>query len=152
MKHKALARYPIGNPRRVWRQDRFLLSIANPGPYGLDLEGDWIKQKTRRAVRTAVDAGFDIIGTVWTSPEISQTILQEAEALGAQISYQNLKRMGGMGDRNRFSVTSDLEGCLKELTPWRSATCVLMWDEPMLEEHLAETRAMKFCRSAIFSS
>ena len=83
MRHKLLARYPIGNPRRVWRQDNFLLSISNPGPYGLDIKGEWMEQKTRRAVRTAVDAGFDIIGTVWTSPEISQTILRETETLGS---------------------------------------------------------------------
>ena len=26
MEHKILARYPIGNPRRTWRQDNFILS------------------------------------------------------------------------------------------------------------------------------
>jgi len=26
MEHKILARYPLGNPRRTWRQDNFILS------------------------------------------------------------------------------------------------------------------------------
>ena len=32
MEKKLFARYPIGNPRRKWRQDNFILSIVNPGP------------------------------------------------------------------------------------------------------------------------
>ena len=42
MQHKLLARYPIGNPRRVWRQDNFVLSISNPGPKGLDVDDESI--------------------------------------------------------------------------------------------------------------
>ena len=26
MEHKILSRYPLGNPRRKWRQDNFILS------------------------------------------------------------------------------------------------------------------------------
>lgn len=142
MKHLVFPRHPIGNPRRVWRQDRFLLSICAGAPLGLDVSGEWIEQKTRRAVHTLVDAGFDFIGTLWASPAISREVLRTTEALGAKMVYQNLKRSGGMGDRNIFCGEDDLEGVLQDLAPWHSPAAVWMWDEPSADEHLQKTRKL----------
>lgn len=142
MQHKTLARFPIGNPRRVWRQDNFILSICNPGPYGLDVKGEWIERKTRRAVKTAVDAGFDLIECLWASPEVSREMLRACEALGAKLCYQNLKRMGGMGTDRIYNDGDDLTGILKDLAPWKSPAAIWMWDEPSYPEHLARTRKL----------
>ena len=142
MQHKTFARYAIGNPRRVWRQDQFLLSVCNPGPYGLDVKGEWIAQKTRRAVKTAVDAGFDLIGSLWASPETSMEMLRTTEALGAKLTYQNLKRMGGMGTDRIHNDGDDLTGILEDLAPWKSLAAIWMWDEPSLPEHLERTRKL----------
>ena len=59
MEHKRLARYPLGNPRRAWRQENLILSIENPGPVGLKYGGEEYARITERAVKTCQEAGFD---------------------------------------------------------------------------------------------
>ena len=60
MKKRLFARYPIGNPHRTWRQDNFLVSVSNPGPLGLDVKSPLQLERTRRAVETAMTAGFNL--------------------------------------------------------------------------------------------
>ena len=57
MDHKMLARYPVGNPRRKWRQDNFILALASPGAMTLDAPSELVRKKTRRGVKTALDSG-----------------------------------------------------------------------------------------------
>ena len=38
MEHKLLARYPIGNPRRIWRQDNLILNLPSPAPMSTALQ------------------------------------------------------------------------------------------------------------------
>jgi len=142
MKHKMLARYPIGNPRRAWRQDNFLLSIANPGPIGLEYKDEWTAKKTRRAVKTCLDLGFNLLDTCWASPEMGMEIVRTAEALGGKIIYQNLKRFGGMGEANVFCKTNDLIGAIRDTAQWNCIAGYYMWDEPTTDEQLAETGRM----------
>ena len=40
MKHQLLARHPIGNARRVWKQDHLILSVASPGPMDSKFKGN----------------------------------------------------------------------------------------------------------------
>lgn len=142
MEHKVLARYPIGNPRRAWKQDNFILGIVSPGPFDIDVDDPMMARKTRRSVQTAVEAGFTLIGSLWSSPSVSSEILHTTEQLGARMLFQNMKRCGGMGDKNIFCKKHDLEGLLRELAPWKSLYGVWMWDEPLLDEHLALTREL----------
>jgi len=142
MEKKLLARYPIGNPRRVWRQDNFIFCISSAAPVGLDLDGELLGEKIRRSVKTCVEAGFNLIGTLWASPAVSREILRAAEGLGANVLYQNLKRCGGMGNKNIFCETHDLEGVLDYLSQWKCPAALWIWDEPFEEEHMRLTRDM----------
>ena len=67
MDHKLLPRKPIGNPRRVWKQDSFILTVASAGPMrsAWEAKSEFTRRKTRRAVKTCMDVGFDIIGCLW---------------------------------------------------------------------------------------
>lgn len=142
MKHKLLARYPIGNPRRKWKQDNFVLSIANPGPMGLEITDDYTARKTRRAVKTCTDAGFNLLECLWASPGMGQEIVKAAEICGNRVVFQDLKRFGGMGMRNVFCETNDLAGVMAQMRPWSSIAGYYMWDEPCTEEQMRTVHDM----------
>ena len=146
MEHKLFARYSIGNPNRVWKQDRFIISLASPTKMGLPPKSEHTYLKTRRAVQTAIDAGFNLIGCLWADPRMAMDIVRAAEDLGVDVQFQDLQRFGGMGDKNIFCETNDYQGALRDLAKWKCVKSFCMWDEPKLEEHLEETRRMiEYC-------
>jgi hypothetical protein len=144
MEHKLLARRPIGNPRRKWKQDNFMLTVASPAPMSTALErkSALTLKKTRRAVKTTIDAGFDLMGCLWSDSESAMEIVRTAERYGGNVLFQDLKRFGGMGHNNIFCETNDYEGAIRDTAPWKCVKGFCMWDEPILEERMAETRKM----------
>ena len=142
MDHKILKRYPIGNPRRVWRQEEFTTCLIGTMPIGLKYRDECSKQKTARGVQTALDMGFDLIDTCWASPEMGRVVLETADRLGGKVLYQDLTRFGGMGEKNIFCKTNDLIGAMRDTAHWKSIVGYFMWDEPTTDEQLAETGRM----------
>ena len=142
MQHQILARYPIGNPRRKWKQDNFVLSIANPGPMGLEIEDAFTLRKVRRAVRTCTEAGFNLLECLWASPAVGMEIARAAESVGNRVVFQNLKQFGGMGLRNVFCEKNDPAGAMAQMRPWKCIAGFYMWDEPTTEEQFQITRDM----------
>lgn len=136
MKHKMLARYALGNPRRRWRQDNYILSIANPGPMGLEIADEFTLRKVRRAVETCTDVGFNLLECLWASPAAGVEIVRTAERLGNRVLFQNLKQFGGMGLRNVFCENNDLAGAMDKMRPWSSIAGYYIWDEPTTEEQM----------------
>jgi len=142
MEHKRLARYPLGNPRRVWRQDDFTMCIVGSMPIGLKYRDACSKSKTERAVKTCLDIGFDLLDTCWASPEMCKTVLETADRLGGKVLYQDLTRFGGMGEKNVFCERNDLLGAMRDTAHWRPIIGYFMWDEPTTDEQLAITAQM----------
>lgn len=143
MENKMLARHPLGNPRRKWRQEQFIISIVNPAPMGLDKEGALQREKTRRAVRTAVDAGFNLMEMCWTSHELGMEILRTAEELGTNVLYQDLRRFGGMGFRKEpLNEHNDLIGAMRDTAQYKCITGYYIYDEPITPEQRAVVRRM----------
>ena len=148
MKHKLLARHPLGNPNRVWKQDQFILSVASAGPMDSKFRkiSDLTLRKTRRAVQASIDAGFNLIGCLWAPPEMAMDIVRTAESLGGNVQFQDLHRFGGMGNKNIFCETNDYAGVIGDLEPWKCVKSLCLWDEPILEEHMQEThRMIEYC-------
>jgi len=142
---KMLARYPLGNPRRKWKQDNFIISLFEPGPMGLDKAGPHQCEIARNGVQTAVDAGFNFSEFLWSSPEVGREMLRTAERLQYPIAFQDLNRLGGMGprgDKNIPAEENDLEGVLRDIAPWRSACAVVLYDEPKTDDQLALARKL----------
>ena len=142
MDHKMLARYPVGNPRRKWRQDNFILALASPGAMTLDAPSELVRKKTRRGVKTALDAGFDVLGCLWANSTIAMDIVRAAEQYGGKVLFQDMLRFGGMGDKRIFCQENDYAGAIRDTEKWRSVCGYIMWDEPILPEHLETTRKM----------
>ena len=117
MEHKLFARHPIGNPRRKWRQDNLLLRSA-PCPRGgksLSPQSELTHRKARRSVKTAFDAGFDMLGTGWMESNLALDVIRTTEQCGGQLIYTDFLRFGGMGDKNIFCENNDVEKILPSL-------------------------------------
>ncbi len=144
MQHKLLARKPVGNPRRVWKQDNLLISVASAGPMDTTLveQSDYTYRKTRRAVKTCVDAGFNLIGCLWADSKMAMEIVRTAERCGGNVQFQDLRRFGGMGSKNVFCENNDYKGAIEDTKQWKCIKAYCMWDEPILQERLEETRRM----------
>ena len=143
MEKKLFARYPIGNPERKWRQDNFILSVSGSGPSGLDEKNPLWLERTRRAVETAQKAGFTLQEMLWASPEVGMEIVRTAERIGAKVSYQNLRRFGGMGFSKKFlNENNDLLGAIRDTRQWNSIVSYYVYDEPTTPEQRKVTREM----------
>ena len=143
MEKKLFARYPIGNPERKWRQDNFILSVSGSGPSGLDEKNPLWLERTRRAVETAQKAGFTLQEMLWASPEVGMEIVRTAERIGAKVSYQNLRRFGGMGfSKKVLNENNDLLGAIRDTKQWNSIVSYYVYDEPTTPEQRKVTREM----------
>ena len=141
MEHKLFARYPIGNPRRKWRQDNVLLRCA-PGARGLQKHSELTHLKTRRSVKTAFDADFDMLGTGWLETGLAMDVVRTVERYGGQIVYTDFLKFGGMGDQNVFCETNNFAEVIEKNKKWKSITGYCFWDEPILQEHMEAVRRM----------
>ena len=144
MEHKLLARHPIGNPRRVWRQDNLLLNVASAGYMETQFlpKSEHTYRKVRRAVKTCIDAGFNLLGCLWADSKMAMEIVRAAERYGGNVEFQDLKRFGGMGHKNVFCETNDYAGVIEDTKKWKCIKAYCLWDEPITEERLEETRRM----------
>ena len=139
MERRLFARYPIGNPHRTWRQDNFLVSVSNPGPLGLDVKSPLQLERTRRAVETAMTAGFNLQEMLWASPEVGMEIVRTAERIGAKVVYQNLRHFGGMGfSKEHFHDEDDLAGTIRDTAQWNCIAGYYVYDEPTTAEQRKE--------------
>jgi len=141
---KLLARYPIGNPRHLWKQDNFIQSVVQPGPMGLEHNGPLACEKARRGMQTAVDAGFNIVELLWASSEVGLEMVRMAERLNIPLIYQNMLRFGGMGNRkeNLSPEENNPESVIRDLAPWKSVFGLCVFDEPMHTEQRTLTKEL----------
>ena len=141
MEKKYLKRYPIGNPRRLWKQDYYRLSTFSPGCVFFKEDDPNAVEKMRRAVKTCADAGFNLLELGWATTTQSDAAVRRCEELGIDIIYQNLRRYGGMGTGHKCEV-SDLPGVMNEYRKWKSVIGYYIWDEPLFAEQMNETRRL----------
>lgn len=142
---KMLARYPIGNPRRKWKQDNFMLSVTNAAPMGLEYGSETDLVKARCGMKTAKEAGFNMVELLWASPAMGMELVRMAERLSMPVIYQNMLRFGGMGYRKEKNIKledNDLEGVIRDIAPWKSVVGLCIYDEPLDTEQRALTKEL----------
>ena len=149
MEHRILNRYPIGNPRRKWRQERFILSQFKA--YGNNM---------RKHIKACADVGFDTVELGWASDERADAAVQLCEQFGIDLIYQNMSRFGGAWDRDptsgndgkifsriyqrnignglwkedSFRGETDIRKVIAEKRKWKCVVGYYIWDEPYFEE------------------
>ena len=130
MDKKILARYPLGNPHRAWKQDNFILS--NFAALATDM---------RKAIRNCKEAGFNMVEIGCAKPEQAADAVTYCEQEGLDLIYQNLQRYGGM-QHHRFFENNGLAGVINELRKYKRVVGYYIWDEPYLDDQLADTREL----------
>ena len=148
MEHKIVKRRALGNPRRGWKQENFILSTFSPTIVSSKIikglrPATGYSEITRRAVKTCVEAGFNLLELGWASEEMSADTLAASDELGVGVVYQDLWRFGGMGHTSfaKAPVTKEtIKAVIAETKKHKSCIGYYIWDEPYLPEILAETR------------
>ncbi len=132
MQHKIFSRYPLGNPRRMWRQDNFVLSTFSA-------KGE----NMRGILENCADAGFTMVEIGWADHEQAEEAIRLCEELSLDLVYQDFSLYGGMQihkmDRAPLSP-ADVKRVCDHVRPYRHTVGYYIWDEPYRDEQLAEAR------------
>lgn len=131
MEHRILPRYSIGNPRRIWRQDNFVLSTFSAK--GSDM---------RSVIENCAEAGFNLLELGWATHEQAEEALRLCEEIGIDLLYQDFSVFGGMQERNldRKVTPETVAQVVNHLRRYRHAVGVYVWDEPYVEDQCLEAR------------
>lgn len=122
MQTRLLKRYPIGNPRRVWKQDRFVISTFS-------IHG--ATENIRLALENLKEAGFDLVEFGWLPEEMCDTTIAIAEEVGIDVLVQNWKYFGGFQNTKEAVLDEDkLRGYVEKLKKYRRVFGYYVWDEP----------------------
>lgn len=133
MEHRILKRYPIGNPRRLWQQDNFVLSTFAARAANM-----------RDAVENCAEAGFTMLELGWASHDQAEEAVRLCEGLAIDLLYQDFSRFGGMQERNieRKGSRESIKAVVDSLRCYRHTVGYYIWDEPYHDDELSETRRL----------
>lgn len=130
MEHKIYARYPLGNTRRAWKQDNFILS--NFSARASDM---------RKCIRNCKDAGFNTVEIGWATHEQADEAVIYCEQEGLDLIFQDLSRYGGM-QRYRRCETDGLTEVIREKRKYKRLIGYYIWDEPWKQDQLDAARVL----------
>ncbi len=130
MEHRILNRYPLGNPRRVWRQDNFILSTFRAHTQAL-----------RKGLENCAECGFNLLEMGWAPHERAEEALRICEELQVDILFQDFSRFGGMQeyhlDRGPWNNAKAIADHVRN---YRHCYGYYIWDEPYKDDQLTESR------------
>lgn len=132
MKHQILLRYPLGNPRRVWRQDNFILSTFSAHTSNM-----------RDSLENCTEAGYTLLEMGWASHERAEAALRLCEELKIDLLLQDFSVFGGMQtslgslDNKNWNAVREV---VNHVRPYRYCYGYYLWDQPFWDEELEEAR------------
>lgn len=127
MKTKFIPRHPLGNRKRKYRQDRFIISTFRADTDNL-----------RRGIPAAKELGFNMVEFGWVNPERSLECIVACEEAGIDGIFQNWNAFGGfqetkgMGGVDKEKLAEYLEFTKK----FRHVAGYYVWDEPLADEKI----------------
>lgn len=132
MELKILKRHPLGNPARVWKQDKFIFSAFN----GVSDENQ------RMALLNAQEAGFNMLELGWATTDEVDRIIPIAEEVGMDLVVQDWRYFGGFQEtREKVIDMPELEEYIKFTKKYRHIAGYYVWDEPYYQEDVEKARA-----------
>lgn len=131
MENKIIRRAPLGNPRRFWRQNRFVLSTFS-------LRSDDV----RKAINTLVEAGFNLAEFGWCSHKQAEEGLRLAEEAGLDVLFQDFTVFGGMQENYlKRRIGPEVAAQMADkLRRYKHCIGTYNWDEPYVKNQLTEAR------------
>lgn len=131
MEHKILYRFPLGNEKRVWKQDNFVLS---------SFQGKGLNK--RNAVENWKESGLTCVELGWADHDEAWEVVRLCEEVGLDLIFQDFSEFGGMQEWHRDDVRSDTmaKDIADKIRPWKRTIGYYVWDEPYKDDQLEETR------------
>ena len=131
METKIIYRYPIGNPRRKYRQDNLVISTFKAYCGNI-----------RLGIEHCKEAGFNMLEFGWVPPAESLKCITACEEVGIDGLFQNWDAFGGMSENHG---RKDVD--MKALVPYLEYTHKFrhfaghyVWDEPLTKETMQVAR------------
>ena len=133
---KVLKYAPLGNPKRDYKQDKFIISTFKiNGRSSVDLSYEAVE----RIIKNLKEAHFNQIELGWTHPDTIPKAVKVCNEEGLDLIVQNLEMFGSFQDRPGAENTEDVVKDVIEL--YGSEPCVkgyYIWDEPGQDKDIAE--------------
>ncbi len=127
MTTKKIYRRPIGNPARLYRQDKFVISTFNA-----------CTQDIRRGIELCKELEFNMIEFGWVNPEDSLACMTACEETGIDGIFQNWEAFGGFQEtKGENQVDREkLAEYLEHTKKYRHVAGYYVWDEPYEDEKI----------------
>lgn len=127
MKTRIIPRYPVGNPNRKYRQDRFILST---------FRGD--TDDMRRGISEVKELGFNLVEFAWVNPERSLECMNMCEDVGIDGLFQNWRVFGGFQETKGGTEIDpeELKRYIAHTKKFRHVAGYYVWDEPLADEKI----------------
>ena len=123
MHTRTFYRHPIGNPRRAWRQDRFILSTFR------GVTGD-----VRTGFENLKRAGFNLLEFGWVPSEYTDRAVAIAEEVGIDVLVQDWRHFGGFQEsRSRDIDMDDIKAYIDNCKKYKHIYGYYVWDEPYFQ-------------------
>lgn len=125
METKIIYRKPLGNSKRKYRQDNFIISTFKA-----------YTENVRRGIELCKELDFDMVEFGWTDPEASLKCMTACEETRLDGIFQNWEIYGGFQDsRGRDEIEYvKLEKYLEHTKKFRHVVGYYVWDEPISYE------------------
>ena len=131
METRVLSRLPIGNPRRAWRQDRFILSTFR------GVTGD-----IRTGFNTLKDAHFNLLEFGWVPSDKTDDAIAIAEEVGVDVLVQDWRHFGGFQESHSREIDpEDIQAYVRRCQKYHHIYGYYVWDEPYFPEDIEKAAA-----------
>lgn len=129
MEKKIIKRQPLGNPKRLYRQDRFIIST-----FKADCPD------VRGGIRAAKDLNFNMVEFGWVDPKRSLECMTACEEVGLDGVFQNWEAFGGFQETKGGDSLNEeaLKKYLEHTKKYRHVAGYYVWDEPLQDEKIKE--------------
>ena len=131
METKIIYRYPLGNPRRKYRQDNLVISTFKAYTGNI-----------RLGIEHCKEMGFNMVEFGWVPPAESMKCMVACEEVGIDGLFQNWDAFGGMSE-NHGRKDVDMKALLaylEETRKYRHMAGHYVWDEPLTKETMEVAR------------
>lgn len=125
MQTKVIYRGPVGNSKRKYRQERFIISTFSA-----------CTKNIRRGIELCKDLGFDMVEFGWVNPEDSLKCMTACEEVAIDGIFQNWECFGGFQEsegKNNINLEK-LSAYLDYTKKFRHVAGYYVWDEPLYDE------------------
>ena len=131
---KVLKYAPLGNPKRDYKQDKFIISTFKiNGRSSVDLSYEAVE----RIIKNLKEAHLNQIELGWTHPDTIPKAAKVCNEEGLDLIVQNLDMFGGFQCKPRLKTTE--EDVIKVIELYGNEPCVkgyYIWDEPWNDEDI----------------